>query len=132
MSREARYPVYQPKMPATWWLRNANYFLFMLRELSSLFIALFALIYLSGISRAIQGKESYDVFLAWLQTPASRLLSLLIFVFSIYHAVTWFQSAGKVMVVRLGGKTLSPSLMLIGNCLLWAIISVVLFNLMVG
>ena len=38
--------LYRPKMSTTWWLRKKSYFLFMLRELSSVFIALFLLVYL--------------------------------------------------------------------------------------
>src|SRR2546427_5908448 len=38
--RVERPGLYYPKLPATWWLWNANYFRFMLRELSSVFIAL--------------------------------------------------------------------------------------------
>ena len=38
--------LYHRKMPATWWLKKKSYFLFMLRELSSVFIAFFLVVYL--------------------------------------------------------------------------------------
>lgn len=131
MSDHTVSPVYKPSMPATWWLRNRKYFLFMLREFSSLFVAIFAVIYALGVFRVAQGKASYDAFVDGLSSPLSRVLSVLILLFSIYHTVTWFQSVGKIMVLRVGGKEVSPRLVFAANCLGWAVISAVLFYLMV-
>ena len=48
-TRPVRSKLYYRKIPATWWLTKRSYFLFMLRELSSLFIALFLAVYLVEI-----------------------------------------------------------------------------------
>ena len=123
--------MYQPRVPATWWLRNWNYFLFMLREISSLFIAIFVLTYLVGIYRFSQGRNSYDAYVDSLQTPFSKALFVVILLFSLYHALTWFQSAGKVMVLRIGRRTIPPALVFLGNCLMWGVVSLSVFYLMV-
>ncbi len=124
--------VYRPRLPATWWLRNWKYFLFMLREVSSVFIAVLVVIYMVGIYRFTQGRNSYEAYLDTLQTPLSGTLFVVIFLFSLYHSFTWFQSAGKVMVVRLGGRTVPSLLVLLANCLAWALVSGAIFYLMVA
>ena len=103
----------------------------MLREVSSVFIALFMVIYILGIYRFTQGKESYESYVATLQTPALQVLFVVIFLFSLYHSVTWFQAAGKIMVVRLGGRTMPPLLVVVANCVAWLLVSASLFYLMV-
>ena len=45
-SRSGDGKTYQPSMPATWWLKKGSYFLFMMREFSSLFIAAFVLLFM--------------------------------------------------------------------------------------
>ena len=55
--RSDRPGLYYPKMPSTWWLRNPSYFRFMMRELSSVFIAIFLVILLIQIYQASQGPE---------------------------------------------------------------------------
>jgi fumarate reductase subunit C len=50
--------LYHRKMPATWWLTKWSYFLFMLRELSSVFIAVFLVVYLCQIYQLSQGPEA--------------------------------------------------------------------------
>ena len=47
-------------MPATWWLTKQSYFLFMLRELSSVFVALFLVVYLCQLYQLSQGPDAYS------------------------------------------------------------------------
>lgn len=125
-------PLYKPGLPVTWWLRNWHYFFFMLREVSSLFVAVLAVTYLVGIYRLTEGRDSYNAYLDALQTPFWKVLSVVILLFSLYHTVTWFQSAGKVMVLRIGRHPISPTLLFIGNCAGWGVVSAAVFYLMVG
>ena len=39
------YETYKPKLSAAWWLKSRSYFLFMMRELSSVFVAAFVLLF---------------------------------------------------------------------------------------
>jgi fumarate reductase subunit C len=94
--------LYRPKMPATWWLKKKSYFLFMLRELSSVFIALFLLVYLCQIYQLTRGPEAYLSFTQKLSSPGWILFHLIALLFAVYHSVTWFQSSAVVLPVRLG------------------------------
>jgi fumarate reductase subunit C len=94
--------LYRPKMPATWWLKKKSYFLFMLRELSSVFIALFLLVYLYQIYQLTRSPEAYIAFTQKLSSPGWILFHVIALLFAVYHSITWFQSSAVVLPVRFG------------------------------
>jgi fumarate reductase subunit C len=96
-----------------WWLQSTSYTGFVLRELTSLFVALFALVVLGQLQALGQGPAAYDAFLARLRSPAFLALNALAFLFVLFHSITWFNLAPKAMVVRLGSKRL-PDLVVSG------------------
>ncbi len=123
--------LYRPHMSTWWWLQRKNYFLFMVRELSAVFVGLFALISLVGVYRLGQGEDSYQLYLNALQTPSAQVLFVVILLFSIFHSVTWIHLTPMIMVVRIGSKTVPPILVLIASYLAWIVISLILFYLLV-
>ncbi|MDA2935172.1 hypothetical protein MYX82_12655 [Acidobacteria bacterium AH-259-D05] len=130
--RTTVHPTYKPRMSPWWWLHNRKYFLFMMRELSAVFIAFFVVTYLVGIYRLGQGEESYQLYLNALQTPLAKTLFIVTLLFSTYHTLTWFHLTPVVMVVRIGQKVLHPALVLVANYLGWILISALLFYLLVA
>jgi succinate dehydrogenase subunit C len=96
--------LYYRKVPPTWWLKKKSYFLFMLRELSSVFIAAFLVVYLCQIYQLTRGPESYVAFTQKLNSPGWILFHLIALLFAVYHSVTWFQSTAVVLPVRLGER----------------------------
>ena len=124
--------LYRPHMSFWWWLQRKNYFLFMVREFSAVFVGLFALICLAGVYRLSQGEDAYQLYLSALQTPSAQVLFVVILLFSLYHTVSWFYLTPMIMVVRIGSKTVPPTLVLIANYLAWIVISLILFYLLVG
>ena len=62
--------LYYPTMPTMWWLSRRTYFLFMVRELSSVFIALFLVVFLVQIYQLANGQQSYTAFIQGLGSPA--------------------------------------------------------------
>ncbi len=122
--------LYRPHMSFWWWLQRKNYFLFMVRELSAVFVGLFALISLVGVYRLGQGEDTYQLYLSALQTPSAQVLFVVILLFSLYHTLTWIHLTPMVMVVRIGSKTVPPILVLIASYLAWIVISLILFYLL--
>lgn len=109
MSTEARYTPYHPKwyrrrVSVWWWLQNRSYTTFVLRELTSVSVAFFAVLFLWQLRTLVQGPEAYAHFLARLRTPLFLVLNGVVFLFVVFHAVTWFNLAPKAMVVRLKGR----------------------------
>jgi fumarate reductase subunit C len=115
--------LYRPKMPATWWLRKKSYFLFMLRELSSVFIALFLVVYLVQIYQLTKGPDAYIAFTQKLSSPGWILFHVVVLLFAVYHSVTWFQSSAVVLPVRMGERLVSRQTVTALHIVAWAVIS---------
>ena len=109
MSREPDNTEYRPKpyhrpMPILWWLQNPAYITFVVRELTSLFVAFFALVYLWQIRALSQGADAYTQFTERLASPVFVALNAVALIFVLFHAVTWFNLAPTAVIVRLGEK----------------------------
>ena len=105
-----KHRAYVPSRPATWWLRNLKYFLFMMRELSSVFIAAFLLLYLYEIFLFSKGSQVHTAFQISLRAPGFVAFYVISLIFAVYHAVTWFGVVGRIQVVKLGKFKLPPAL----------------------
>ena len=114
---------YRRRVSVWWWLQNRAYTGFVLRELTSVFVALFAVVYLWQLRALVQGPEAYARFLARLGTPPFLALHVVAFLFVIFHAVTWFNLAPSAMVVRVRGKRV-PDWVIVGlNYAAWVFVS---------
>ncbi len=122
---EYTYPTYHRPIPATWWLSNRRYFLFMMRELSSFFIAVFLLIYLYGLSLLSKGQAAYGQFQESLRSGGFTLFFVVAFIFAVYHSWTWLNIMGKVQVVRLGGQKVPEKVITAVALAGWAMVSLV-------
>lgn len=130
MSAEVSYTPYHPKwyrrrVSVWWWLQKRSYAQFVLRELTSVFVAFFAAVSLWQLRALAQGPEAYARVLARLDSPLFLALDSVALVFVLFHAVTWFNLAPKAMVVRLRGKRVPDWLVAGSNYAAWLAISVV-------
>ena len=129
MSTPPPYTEYHPRwyrspVSAYWWLREATYLAFILRELSSLFVA-WAIVYLMLLVRAVsRGEAAYREFIAWSAHPGMWLLNLVTLFFLTFHAVTWFNLAPQAMVVHAGGRRVPGVWIAASNYGLWAVVTV--------
>lgn len=115
-----------------WWLTRWSYLAFIVRELSSVFVAWFA-VYLLWLVRAVaQGALSYERFLDWSAQPTVLLLNLVTVFFVIFHAITWFNLAPQAMVVRIRGKRMPGRLIAASNYAAWAVASALVAWLLIG
>jgi fumarate reductase subunit C len=110
-------------IPFTWWLRKRPYLLFMLRELTVVFIAAFLVLTLVELARLARGADAYQTLLDRLRSPGWVVFHLLALVAAVYHSVTWFNLAPKIMVVRIGEERLSPALVAAVNYGIWFVLS---------
>lgn len=115
----------RPKMSLYWWLQRGSYVAFMLRELSSIFIAWFV-VYLLLLVRAVsQGDASYQEFLGWSGGPLVLLVNVVSLLFVVFHTITWFNAAPQAIVARVGGKRVPGQWIAASNYLAWALASAV-------
>jgi fumarate reductase subunit C len=117
---------YRPRMPTSWWLRRWSYVAFILRELSSLFVAWFILYTLLLVRAVSAGAGAYDEFLAWSKGPLVLGVNLVALFFIAFHAATWFNLAPQAMVVHLGGRRVPGAWVAASNYLAWALASALL------
>jgi fumarate reductase subunit C len=114
---------YREPVSTWWWLRRRSYVAFILRELSSLFVA-WSVAFVLLLVRAVgKGPGGYADFLDWADTPWVVLLNVVSLAFIVYHSVTWFQLTPKAMVVRLRGRRV-PGVAIAGSAFAgWVVVS---------
>jgi fumarate reductase subunit C len=115
---------YRPHVSVYWWLGEWHYLKFILREISSVFVAWFVILTLVQLWSLRSGPESYARFEHWLQHPVVIAVNVISLFFVVFHAVTWFNLAPKAMAVRLRGKRLPDILLSAPNFAMWAVVSV--------
>ena len=115
---------YRAPVSVYWWLGQWQYLKFILRELSSVFVALFVVTTLFQVRALLRGPAAYARFEHWLQSPAAIALNLLSFFFVLFHTITWFNLAPKALAMRVHGKRLPDFLVAAPNYALWLLVSV--------
>jgi succinate dehydrogenase subunit C len=122
----------RPQMSTYWWVQRRRYVIFILRELSSVFVAWFV-VYLLLLVRAVsRGESAYQQFLRWSSSPAVLLLNLVSLLFVVFHAVTWFNLAPQAIVVHLAAKRVPGPWIAAGNYVAWALLSGMVGWLLLG
>jgi succinate dehydrogenase subunit C len=117
---------YRKRVSTYWWLQRWEYLRFVLREISSVFIAIFVVETLFQVYALSRGPESYSVFLSVLRNPFGLALNVISFFFVVFHSITWFNLSARAMSIRVGGKKV-PGFMISGpNFVAWFVISAVI------
>ncbi len=117
---------YRRPMPATWWLLNRAYFLFMVRELTSVFIAVYVVLVLILLSKLRAGPDAYAQYLRFLGTPGMIVFHVVALAAAIFHTVTWFNILPSVLVVRVGERRVPGAILAGANYAAWIAISILL------
>jgi len=97
-------PTYHRRMPTFWWLRKRTYFVFVMRELSSIFIGWFVLFLLLFVKAVGRGEAAYHDFLDWAASPVVVALNVVAAVFLVVHTITWFNLTPQAMDLRIGRR----------------------------
>ena len=122
---------YHKPFPNTWWLKRMPYFLFIIRELTSVFVAGYCLFLLVLIYKLGQGPEAYESFITFLSSYTSIVLHVIVLIFGLYHAVTWFNLTPKILVLYKGQERI-PQWLVTGSVYLgWIVVSSVIAWLVV-
>jgi fumarate reductase subunit C len=101
---------YRQPVSRLWWLKKRTYFLFVMRELSSIFVAWFAVFLMIMVFAIGRGEASYQNFMNWAGSPIVIVINLVALAFSILHTVTWFALTPQAMVVRGPGGRQVPAM----------------------
>ena len=123
-STEYSPKTFRTRVSTYWWLDRWPYFRFILRELSSVFVAWFVFITVLQIRALRRGPTAYADFQERLRNPILFAINILTLLFVIFHATTWFNLTPKAMPVRVGGKRVPSLLIVAPSYLVWVAISV--------
>lgn len=99
-----RVPSYQRRMGVFWWVHKRSYFVFVMRELSSLFVAWLVVYLLMFIAAVGGGEAKYDAFLDRASSPLFLVVNAVALAFLVLHMITWFALTPRAMVLELGGR----------------------------
>jgi fumarate reductase subunit C len=135
MTPTTAYTPYHPRWHRTrvstyWWLERGSYFLFILRELSSLAVAWCVVYLLLLVAHVSEGDVAYQHFLEWSRTPFALFMNVGSLVFVILHAITWFNLAPQAMVVKVAGRRVPGSLIAGSNYGGWVVVSLAILGLL--
>ena len=102
--KETDLRLYRPRVSTWWWTRKRTYFVFVIRELSSIFVAWFVVYLLLFVYAVGRGEAAYERFLDWASTPWVIALNVVALAFVLLHTVTWFALTPQAMAVRVMGQ----------------------------
>jgi len=125
-TRLQRPGLYYPKMRTTWWLSRPGYIRFMIREATSVFIAIFLIEFLVLVHAVAQGPDAYAAVVGRLASAGWIVFNFVALLFALYHTVTWFLLTGVVQVVRVGDQQVPPALIVAGAFAAWVVVSLFL------
>ena len=116
----------------TWWLEKKQYILFVIRELTSIFVAGYCLFLLFFILKIGDENETYKLLIIFLKSPLSLTLHLISFPFILYHTITWFNLTPKIIIVQIGEEKVSKELIAGLVYISWGLLSLILIWLILG
>lgn len=93
---------YPRQTSKTWFMARWPYRIFMLRELSGVFLAGYTILLVLLVANVHDGANAFTDFRNALRSPALIVFNTLAFLFALLHTVTWFQAMPKVLPLRYG------------------------------
>ncbi len=112
-----------------WWLRRSRYLAIFLRELTSLFILLYVLVYVQILAELRVGESAT---LALFRTTPFVLITSVLLALSLYHSITWFMLLARAQPIKIGSFRLQGGLALAVNVALLILLSLIVASLFFG
>jgi fumarate reductase subunit C len=121
--RATHAKAYQRNYPLVWWARNPRYLTYMVREASSVSLALWLLLMLRQLDQLRKGPEAYARFVRRLRSPFWLLFNIVNLGLALLHSYTWLSLTAQVLPVPQGLPRPAPETMRRGLFGTWALIS---------
>ncbi|MDL5047988.1 hypothetical protein QQ054_18385 [Oscillatoria amoena NRMC-F 0135] len=125
--------LYRKHINIFWWANRWIHIRFIARELTSVCVAVYAIVLLYYVQVALDGPTAFEQFSSQLRSPLAIVLHTLAFGGLLFHSVTWFNLAPKAMVIKIGSRQIPGVIIALANYGGWVIISgtllwIILFN----
>ncbi|TMR19177.1 fumarate reductase subunit C [Nonomuraea turkmeniaca] len=115
---------YRPRRDNLWFARTRSYTIFVLRELTSVFVA-WTIVFLLMFLDAVLGGRLPE-FAALAGQPWMIAINVVALAATCFHAITFLNLAPKATVVRLDGWRVPAWMIQGGNHSLWVLVSAVI------
>jgi fumarate reductase subunit C len=112
---------YRPRRDNLWFARTRNYTVFVLRELTSVFVA-WSIVFTLMLLDAVFGGTLQE-FAALAAQPWMIAINVVALAATAFHAITFLNLAPKATVVRLDGWRVPAWMIQGGNHSLWVLVS---------
>ena len=112
-----------------WFLQRWPYRLFMLRELSAVFLALYVVLMLILVGRVHEGEAAYEAYRDVVTSPLIIVFHLVALAFALLHTLTWFQAVPKAIRIRRGEEFVPPQALIGAHLLAWLGVSAVIIGI---
>ena len=121
----SRKPFVREVSKTGWYFKHPRYLRYMSREVTCIFIGAFALLLLCAVERLSKGQAAYEAFLAALAGPWSALGLLIVLVFAVHNATSWFNVTPKALPVQMGEEFLAGKYIVGAHYAVWTMVSLV-------
>ncbi len=121
---------YKKRMSIFWWASRWAHIKFISRELTSVFVAGYAILFMFYVRSILQGPEAFEEFSSLMRSPLMIILHVIALSALLFHSVTWFNLAPKAMVIKIGDKNVPGIVIALMNYGGWLVISIVLMWLL--
>jgi len=119
----SRKPFVREVSKTGWYFKQPRYLRYMSREVTCIFIGAFALLLLCALGRLAEGQAAYESFLAALQGRWGIFGLLVVLIFAVHNATSWFNVTPKAMPVQIGEEFLPGKFVVVAHYAVWIIVS---------
>ena len=97
----------------------------MVRELTAVFVAGYAVFLIFLLYRASQGPDVFAGFVGGLKSPLSIALHILALFMALYHSITFFNLSGAVTRIYRGEERVPSAMIVAPNYVAWIVVSAI-------
>jgi fumarate reductase subunit C len=108
-----------------WWVHRPRYVVYMVRELTSLFVGAYCTLLMIGLIRLAQGEATWERFVGALSGRWGIAFQLLCLAFATFHTVTWFAVTPKALPLTVKGEPVSATAIIGAHYAAWALLSAI-------
>lgn len=116
---------YVRNVSRTWWKNNPYYRFYMVREATVLPLFFFTLFLTIGLGALVKGPDAWESWLHFMANPVIVAINIVALAGSLFHAHTFFGMMPKVMPIRLKGKLLDSTVIVLSQWAAVAFISLI-------
>lgn len=95
---------YQRPVTGKWWTKNPYYVRYMLREGTSVLVAIYSVLFTFGLAALAKNEAAWQSWLSLMRNPIIVIFHILVLIAALYHMKTWFHLAPKAVHLQIGAK----------------------------